>query len=261
MNELRGFLMQISHPWGERGWGIIPITLYDSSKDILAKLIENVRVADQFACDNFDNWKRDAELDLGEMFNDSDYPTSGEFTRRFRVNLEISPVPIRIPSNLLYGLIEEDKTADREAIREMIKKVEADNLRCVTEACAKRVFDATKHIIEGIEHKQKPKKPGSKRDNNYRDSLIGNIWDLVQLLPELNLADSSEIADLHTQLKKKILAKLDVENITRQDKKKRMKAEHSRMRENKTLENEVKKEASNIMAMAAAILPEPDEDF
>lgn len=260
MNELRGFIYEISHPWMERGWAIMPITLYDKSKDILATLIENVHEADHKAGDNFRQWMLDGERDLGEMHRPSDYPTEAEFKRGFYVGLEIIPVPIRVPSNLLYSLIEEDKVADVAAIRKMIEDSESENLRCVTVSCAKRIFDATKHIIDGIEHKQTPKKPGAKRDNNYRDSLIGNVWDLVQLLPELNLADSKEITDLHTMLKRDILAKLDVENITRSDKKKRMKAEHSRLRENTSLENEVKKEAANIMAIAAAILPDPDDE-
>jgi hypothetical protein len=260
MNELRGFILEISHQWIERGHVIIPITLYDQSKEILAKLIENVREADTFAGNNFSNWKRDAELDLGTMWRDGDYPSADAFSNAFRIHFEITSVPIRVPSNILYNLIEEDKAADREDIRKMIEAEEAKNLLCVTESCAKRVFDATQHIIDGINHKQTLSKPGAKRGNNYRDSLIGNVWNLVQLLPDLNLANSSAIDDLHKALKANILAKLDVENITIVDKKKRMKVEVARMRENTSLENEMKKSATDIMKMAEAILPKADDN-
>lgn len=259
-NELRKLINTISHPWLERVVRIVPITLYEKYEMAMARLAENVREAHTWAVDHFDEWCEDGRRSLGEMHNIADYPTKQAFAEKFSVIVEPSPVQIRVPSNHLYRLIEEDSAADKEEFRKILQDAEQENLRCVTESCAKRIFEVTENIISGINHKQKPKAKDRKRANTYHDSLVGNVWDLVQILPDLNIAESNEITELHGMLRSEILAKLDLETTESHEIEKRKKVEMARMRQNLSLENEMKKAAEEIMKKAAAILPEPEEN-
>ena len=258
-NELRKLVNFISHPWLERGARILAVTLYEKYEMAMARLVENVRDAHANAKQNFSNWREDGRRSLGDMFREDDYPSEADFCRAFGVTLDTGPVSIRVPSNHLYRLIEEDSAIDREEFREILLANEKENLRCVTESCAKRVFEVTEQIIKGINHKQKPKTAGRKRANTYHDSLVGNVWDLVQILPELNIAESEEIAELHGMLRADILSKLDLNNVQSHDIEKRKKVEMARMRQNLNLENDMKQAAKDIMEKASALMPKEDE--
>jgi len=257
-NALRTTMDFLSCKWDERGEVIMPMELYDENKIGLAKLKEDVEIAHKWMADNFHVCKADGRNDLGEMYRESDYPSEKEFRERFFVEIEVLPVPIRVSSNHLHALLEQDKEMDKKAFRKMLDEAEADNLKCVTEQCAQRVYKATEHIIDGIDHKQRPRGSNAKRNATYHDSLVGHVWDLVQILPKLNIGKSPEIDALHDALKSQILGKLRLDDVAKTDKEKRLKTEVAAMRENVTLENEVKQTASDIRKMAAAILPQTD---
>lgn len=260
VHELRSLVKLISHPWlVENKLRIIALSLYEKYEKALARLVENVRIADTAAIQNFSQWREDGRILLGEMFREDDYPTESEFANQFRINVDVTPVPISVPSNHIYNLFEDDKKADLDALREILENAEKENLRCVTESCATQIFDATSHIIEAINHKQAPARASEKRAKTYHDTMIGRVWDLVQLLPELNLADSQEISDLHSELKTKILKRLELDDVQAHEKDRRVKTEMKRMKENRNLENEIKKNAQEIMEKAAVLIPKTDE--
>lgn len=260
VGELRKFINAISHEWVVGVMRIVPTTLYEENKLAMATLREDVLKAQTHFCESFDDFQRDGENHLGDMYDYSDYPKSHNVADDFHCKIDVCPVPISMPANILHRLIDEEMETDKDEIRRIIMEQEADNLKRVTVSCAERVCALTHELVSKIDEKQTGKKTGSGRKKTYRDSAIGHIWDLVQILPQLNLAQAPEIDALHRALKTDILAKLDLDSIQSHERDKRVSVELSRMRENTDLENTVKAEARKIMDMASAILPEPEED-
>lgn len=253
-NLLRTTLNFLSHRWDDRGEVIMATETYDQNKLGLAKLKEDVVTAHDWMKENFHVIKEDGMRELGEMANESDYPSEAEFQSKFFVGLEVLPVPIRVSTNHLHALLEQDKDMDRERFRKILEDAEAENLKSVTEQCAKRVYDTTEHIIDAINHKQRPRSQKGKRNTTYHDTIIGHVWDLVQILPQLNLAKSPEIEKLHEALRSQILGQLRLDNVTSASDK-QLKTEVAAMKTNLDLENSVKAEAEKILKMAESILP------
>jgi hypothetical protein len=253
-NFLRGLINDYSHPWIERVSRIIPTPLYEKIQPHIALAKENVEQSHSYFVNHYDEMIAAGAATLGDMHCESDYPSIASIGSYFRCIVSVTEVPIQVPSGSLYALLNDSLEHDKEDLRKVFEAAEQAQLQSVTFACAERITKALSAIISRVDERHSGKKINGKVPT-YHDSLIGNIYDLVQILPELNLAHDSTIENLYIRLKNDLLGKLNLGDVKVKNADHIIKDTMKNMRENPSLENEVKSEAQNLLNIANAILP------
>lgn len=190
VNAARSFHYENTLPWDDGGGRILP------SKNFLPysrKMREFKRLFQTAVNDfisNYETYRKKAKQRLNGMFNQTDYPLKAEIAEKFQFQTEIEPIPksgdfrVRIQT--------------REA--ERIKKQIEDRLQKRTEEATKDLFLRLSTVVGRFADKM------STKDAIFRDSLVENVAELINLLPKLNVADDPELEKIRAETKKKLCA-------------------------------------------------------
>jgi hypothetical protein len=112
------------------------------------------------------------------MFNINDYPDESEIRDRYALNVDYMPIPdggdVRVDMPV-ETVAELDKY-----IQERIDTATGNAMQEVYT----RLFDAVKHLHAKLDD---PKAI-------FRDSLVGNVRELVEILPTMNITDDPDLA-------------------------------------------------------------------
>ena len=163
---------------------------------------------------------------LNGMFRASDYPTQTQIEKKFSADVCVMPLPDSADFRV--------SLSDSETAR-----IQADIKTRTESAIAGAVQDIWTRVYETVSHLSDRLKayevtPEGKVKNPFRDSLVENLRDLVDLLPRLNLTGDSALSATCQELKSKLCT-----------------YEPDSLRENDRLRAEVAKDADSILAAMA----------
>jgi hypothetical protein len=130
----------------------------------------------------------EAEYKLNKMFNRADYPDVHQIQQRFSFATEITPVPSG--ADFRVDLAQDEVNAIQHQIEKQTRQAQADAMNDLWN----RLYDVV-HKMAG--------KLGEK-DVIFRDSLVGNIKDLTDLLPNLNVTDDPDLERLRKEVASKL---------------------------------------------------------
>ena len=159
--------------WEDAGARILPAAAYYEYMEEQRAFAEGFDTAVSAFVDGYPEYVAAAKDSLNGMFNPDDYPATGEIASRFAFDTHVSPLPragdFRVTLN-----------------REEITRIQADieergrtMLQHATQECWSRLYDAVQHMSERL----------AEPDNRFRDTLVTNLRELIELLPKLNIAD------------------------------------------------------------------------
>lgn len=170
-SQARKFFYEQTLPWMSDGTRII------SSKNYLKFVAEMRKFKSEFDSKTKDfvaaypRLKANAVKALGDLYDPAEYPE--EIAERF--SLEVSYLPMPDAKDFRIEISEAEK---REFQRKM-KQIESDAM--------KEVWDRLYNVIKTASDKLK------KKDAIFRDSLIENIKEMVDLLPMLNISNDKKL--------------------------------------------------------------------
>jgi hypothetical protein len=121
---------------------------------------------------------------LGKMFKESDYPQAKDILSRFGWSIDINPLPDARDFRVSLG------EGQVESIREEIERRTFKAQGVAMTDCWERLYGVVKHMATKLNEK----------DPIFRDTLITNIADLVELLPALNFADDSNLERMRKEV-------------------------------------------------------------
>lgn len=194
ISGLRQFHAQQTLPWSDKGQRILPAEVYFPYMEEMSKLKSDFDRAAAMFVSNYEAYVEEAKDRLGTMFEPGDYPPVGEIAAKFDVEIAILPIPTGADFRVKLG--KEDEKRIREEIEEHVRlNIEVamddvwDRLRTTVETMKDKLenyaVDPTTHkVIGGV----------------FRDSLVENLRDLVQLLPVLNLTGDKEMDRIRREL-------------------------------------------------------------
>lgn len=174
-------------PWGIEG------TFMLSSKNYLPFTNEFRKqkgewqyLVDDFL-NNYDGLRLDAQRVLGQLYNESDYPSQDILAKKFSMDLAIFPVP---------------STDFRVAIGdEELAEIQKDVERRVMDAQNHAMQDLWDRLYKQVEHMtEKLSDPKA----IFRDSMVENARELCSLLPRLNFTDDPNLENLRQQVEANI---------------------------------------------------------
>lgn len=175
--KIRDYHYKSTLPWGDNGDRLLPAKAYlDYTRAMRDLKQEAERLKSDFL-GKYPALVAGAQAHLGTLYDPRDYPSAQDIANRFGVTVEFLPVP------------------DAADFRVDVAKADADEIRAqILETVAARQLEATrecwrrlKDVIDNLAVMMAKEKPV------FRDTLVGNIEELVALLPKLNVTEDKAL--------------------------------------------------------------------
>lgn len=183
--RIRQFYYSRTLPWTVEGVNILHCSGYLPFMDQINLLIQEWEgyVADFLA--KYPQLVIDAQLRLNGLYRADDYPAVEDVRRKFSIRLHYSPVPT--DHDWRVSLDDTDLNALKDGLRRELASAQADAMRAAWE----RLHELVHHTHERL----------ADPDATFRDSLIKNVNEMVDILPGLNITNDPDLAQIGADLR------------------------------------------------------------
>lgn len=192
INEARSTYLSLTLPWQDGGQRLLPAKAFNRFTEKMRDLRWRFEHEVAHFVAQYPGHVEDAKKTLGDIFDYADYPGESEVGGKFAFKTEIMPMPdaddFRV---MLAGEVVEDMRAQIGAeIEAKAKGAHNDMVERVREVLTTMAKKLTTYDPEqGV--------------GVFRNSLVGNVRELADIVPELNVTDDANIdalADAMRQL-------------------------------------------------------------
>ncbi|MBN2570304.1 MAG: hypothetical protein JXB42_12825 [Deltaproteobacteria bacterium] len=205
-NEVRSYHYKNTLPWYDWGPRLLPAANYlPYTRKIQAYKTQFEAAVSDF-CNNYQTYVDEARQRLNGLFNSSDYPTPSQINNYYTFSVSVDPLPDK--EDFRVSLSSGEVNAIKADIEARTKEAQATAMKELWE----RLHNAVNNMVERL----------SDDKAIFRDSLIGNITELVDLLPRLNITEDVKLEAMRRQVEKRLCEYNPAE--LREDKGKRRKA-------------------------------------
>jgi hypothetical protein len=195
-NEARIFHYKNTLPWGDDESRILPAANYS----IYSAKMREFRAKFEGAVDEFvseyPGLIEQAQRDLNGLFRAEDYPSAEALRFKFRFDFSVKPVD---DSKDFRVSLAADEV---ERIRAEIEGRVSVSVNDAMADCWARLYEAVKHLADKL------REP----DAIFRDSLVGNIAELCDILPRLNVTEDPSLTAVLDEARAS-LASLDPDRL------------------------------------------------
>jgi hypothetical protein len=186
--EARTFHYTNTLPWTDEGKRILPsANFFDYVRELNVKKHKFWRIVESF-WNKYDVLKEESKVKLGDLFKEEDYPPLEHLRSKYRFNISFVQIPDAKDFRVDLGT---------EAVNQIKLEIEQsvkDAERIAVKDMWERLHEAIQHIIDRL----------SSKDAIFRDTLIGNVIELTDLLPKLNFNNDPHLNDLCKELTQSI---------------------------------------------------------
>jgi hypothetical protein len=199
-SEARTKHYEYTLPWAQDGARILPSAIYAKYTAEMRILEDRHALAKKGFMADYEGQILLAQRRLGGMFNDADYPSLKDVEDKFAWEISFMPIP---SSNDFRVNLSQDMT---NSIRQEIEAKTGKAVQDATRSLFDRVARTIAHMAESLEDYGEVVENGKvKKVNPFRDSVVGNIQELVDLLPALNITGDSALTSVTEDIKKRLL--------------------------------------------------------
>jgi len=187
-NEVRSYHYERTLPWYDWGPRLLPAANYlEYTQKIQFYKTEFEKAVNEFV-QNYQTYIDEAKNRLNGMFNQSDYPDPAAISSFYGFKVSVDPLPDKDDFRVSLG--ESEVAAIQADIETRTREAQAAGMRELWT----RLHDAVDSMVERL----------SDDKAIFRDSLIGNLSDLVSLLPKMNIADDKDLDAMSRQVEKRL---------------------------------------------------------
>lgn len=192
-NEIRAFHYSRTAPWFDDGARIIAAAGLSEYDNGMAALIAASHAKVIKFLTEYPTLRAEARSRLGDMFNETDYPTVEDVESRFSVERRIMPVPDSSDFRVDLG------AAKNAEVKARIDAATRQAAQVATRDAWNRIVEHVTRMVERLEA-YKPARPPVKATAVFHDSVVVNICKLCAALPSLNLTNDKRLADMADRL-------------------------------------------------------------
>ena len=169
-------------PWSDNGLRLLPVENFLRYKERLGELEQEYNALVQDFLTSYPDLVDAAAFQLGTLFDRSEYPETNDIAHKFRFRYVFSPVPTAGDWRISVGQQARDELEAQcnNAIQERVQGA-------MKEAWS-RLHECLSHVSERLDDSD----DGSKR-KIFRDSLVENAHELVEMLKVLNVTKDPEL--------------------------------------------------------------------
>ena len=192
MSEARTRHYANSLPWDDKGSRLLTVANYERYTELMDGLRERVVRQRARFIEDYDHYVAQARLDLGKLFRIEEYPSRETLQDRFSISYRITPVP---DADHFIAKLASD---DTDRVKRDIERHIEEQLHDAVGDLYRRLAEAVERISERLDEDENGK------PLVFRDTMISNIRDLVDVVPRLNIFGDQKLASLCEQVKDRI---------------------------------------------------------
>ena len=188
VTAMRNMHDAMTMPWSNSGLRLLPTAQYFKYTGAMSDMENKFWGLVNAFLGKYNDAVIDVQMLLGDLFSRDDYPTAEELQRKYRVHINYMPLPDAGDFRI---------DISNEALRE-VKEQYADfyttQYNTAMNDVWTRLHKALTNMSERLDY-------GSKEDKKvFRDSLVGNVNDMVELLRVCNVTSSPQMAQMADKL-------------------------------------------------------------
>ena len=192
MREARSRHYAQSLPWDDKGSRLLTVANYEHYTGIMDGLRERLVSQRARFIEDYDDYVEQARLDLGKLFRIEEYPSKEDLRDRFSIRYRITPVP---DADHFIARLASD---DTDRVKRDIERHIEEQLHDAVGDLYRRLADAVERVSERLNE------DGDGKPLIFRDTMISNIRDLVDVVPRLNIFGDQSLARLCEEVKDRI---------------------------------------------------------
>jgi len=198
VTQVRDYVYTHTLPWVDEGVRLVPaVDILSLSQTLREEKQECEKLFEEFVA-NYPAMIETARASLNGLFNEADYPNPAKVARKFYMEFTFEPIPESAGFVSLQGFIQNE-------LDDMSQNYE-DRVRTATAAAMKDLYMRLHKVISAAHERL------IDPDNKFKDSLVSNIVELVNLLPRLNVTGDEELERLRREAEEK-LTKYDAQSL------------------------------------------------
>lgn len=178
----------LTMPWDDKGTRLLPIKAYNRYREVIGGLMDRRTDAVNRLVAEYDNHIRQAEFELGALFNPSDYPTPSELRAAFSMDWEFGEVPDG--QNFRADLPEHERQRIKQDIEQRVAARINHGLEDLYARLGKYVKAASERLSANDDG----------TDKHFKNTLVSNLQGIVANIPLLNVTDDPKLASMAQQL-------------------------------------------------------------
>lgn len=195
--EGRDFFYAITLPW-QHGASIVNIAALDVLREKMSDLETRFDTAVDVFIAAWPTLIENAGETLGSLFRASDYPTANEVKAKFAVRFGVQPMIQDKHFDEIAELVGTEVAAE---LAGQLQQQQTEQWQTATRSVWQRLFDTLKHAERQLSFGER-----------IHDSVMGNLQELADLLPILNVTNDAELETRRKELNS-ILAMYSTESV------------------------------------------------
>jgi len=209
VNAFRTFIYENTLPYDDTGKRLLPVKNFEKVNDQIRDFAGEFEILKKDIVNNIKTWENEARQTLNGLYNPDDYFDAWKVSKKYYYNTDFFPVPA---AGNFHAEISQKYA---KSIKDNIEANSKKTLQIAMSDCWQRIFDSVQSLNVKMQEKRKDKKD---QDTSpvFRNSIIGNIQNLVELLPSLNITNDPELENMRLRLQNE-LSGIDVETLRDND--------------------------------------------
>lgn len=191
---------RVTLPWADRGGRLLPTALFMDYKQQMNVRKAHFDTLTQRLLDNYDNLKHAAQIYMGNLYNEEDYPRIDEVQDKFGFNLVFSPLPEAGDFRL---------DVPQQDLVEMQQQYESDFNSRLNDAMRKP-WDDLHTMLQSMS--EKLSSSGAEEKRRWHDTFVTNAQGMCALLTKLNVTNDPQLEEARRALELTMLG-ADIEEI------------------------------------------------
>lgn len=184
-------------PWSDDGYRILQSSGYFAYNSELTRLQREFEDAVQRFLAEYPAYQDEARRLLNGLYDPADYPTVRELEGKFGFTIAIRPMPTAEDFRVQLG------SGETARIRADIERDVQQTIHAAMGDVWTRVHNVVSHAVDRL--KVYSVDSTGKTSNPFRDSLVSNITDLLDILPSLNLTSDPNLDAIARDIREQVL--------------------------------------------------------
>lgn len=180
---------KLTLPWADDGARILPANMFAEYTAVMRKLSAEFNNAADTFTNEYELLRDERKYSLGNLWRETDYPSSDSIRAKFATSFHVLPLP---DASDFRVDISNDEISQ---IKSDIEQTVANSMQGACQDIWQRLLDTVSHMANKLNNSEAI----------FRDSLIGNLQDLVNLIPKLNFTGDKQITAMVEKIKVMLL--------------------------------------------------------
>ncbi len=194
--ELRQTHNLLTSPWDDSGYRILSIAGYFTYTNKMNELIDKYNAAADKLVDQYDSIRYDAMKAQVKLFKESQWPSRDALRKKYRAKIHPRPIPLGEDFRVQMNDVEVN------ALRKQLAAEYEENTKGAQRSVWERLRKALEHAVEHL--KAYTLNAEGKVENGFRDSLITNVQELLDIIPALNVMNDPAMVEFAARIRDEI---------------------------------------------------------